>query len=306
LNAYDLADVEDSFKSFADETAQALPLAANMGLNWNDAYSGNFPHFGVGLTAGAVFLPSEAFEQFSSITGESGLEDFSSLGVPLPMYSLDARLGIPLLPMDIGVKFGALNPETIPLDSISVGFQMVGIDARWAVMEGKGPLPEISLGVGYTWLSGDIISPIDSQTVDISGTGTGTELVLSDSDMYYKWSSNILDFKAQVSKKLLIMNLSAGAGYSYGISEAGGGISAATVTVDGHEITQSEISQLEDATGVSIDDGGLSVMSKINGGSFRVFGGVGFNLFVLKLDVGLLYGVTSQTMGMTTNVRIQY
>ena len=63
---------------------------------------------------------------------------------------------------------------------------------------------------------------------------------------------------------------------------------------------------IEAATGLSIDNSGLEIMSKVNGGSFRLFGGVGFNLFLLKLDVGVLYGIPSQTVGLTTNVRFQY
>ena len=206
LSAFDLDDVEASFQSFADETANVLPLAANMGLNWNDAFSGNFPHFGIGLTTGAVFLPSDAFKDVYTLTGESGLEDFPNMGIPLPVYALDGRIGLPVIPVDLGFKFGALNPDTIPLDAISVGFKMVGFDARWAVFEDKGPLPDLSVGMGYTWLSGDIIAPVADQSYVLAGTGvSGTDLNLTDSEMYYKWSSNILDFKAQVSKKFLIL-----------------------------------------------------------------------------------------------------
>ncbi|MDA3957036.1 hypothetical protein [Oceanispirochaeta sp.] len=307
LSAYDLGEIEDGFQSFADETANALPLASNMGLNWNDAYSGNFPHFGIGLTAGAVFLPSKAFEKVYTLTGDaSGMDAFPSVGIPLPIYSVDGRLGIPVLPMDVGFKFGALSPDTIPMDEISVGFKMVGFDVRWAVLEDKGLMPDLSVGVGYTWLSGDIIAPVDPQSFDLTGTGDLTELTLEDSDMFYKWSANIFDIKAQVSKKLLLLNISGGLGYSMGVSQAGGGITGATVKVDGQEITSAEMALIEAATGLSIDDSGLDIMSKVSGGSFRVFGGVGINLFILKLDVGLLYGLPSKTMGVTTNVRIQY
>lgn len=304
--AYNLDDVQASFQTFADETANALPLAASMGLNWNDAYTGSFPHFGVGLTMGAVFLPSEAFEEVYALTGNTSLGDFSQLGIPLPVYSIDGRLGLPVLPMDVGFKFGMLSPDMLSLDTISVGFKMVGADVRWAFLGDKKLLPEVSLGFGYTWLNGDITAPIANQVVDISSSGAGTTLSLEDSDMNFNWSTNVMDFKAQVSKKLLILNLSAGAGYSYGFSTAGGGLTAANVKVDGTTITDSQIAQIEQATGLSVDADGLNVSSDINGGSFRLFGGVGLNILLLKVDLGLVYGLPSQSLGMSANARIQY
>jgi len=303
---YDLTQVKSSFTTFSKDTANALPLAANMGLNWNDAYSGSFPHFGVGLTAGAVLLPVKAFEEIYSLTGNGSLDQFSAAGLPLPVYSFDGRVGIPILPMDVGFKFGVLNPDMIKMQDFKVGFKMVGFDARWALLKDKGIMPDVSVGAGYTWLSGDIRVPVADQTVDISSTGAGNNLNLTDSDIYYNWSSNVLDFKAQVSKKLLILNLSAGAGYSYGFSTAGGGISAGTVDVDGTKINQTQIDQIVALTGVPVDTSGLSVSSDNNGGSFRLFGGVGLNLFILKIDLGVLYGLPSSTVGMTANARIQY
>lgn len=306
LSAYDLDDVQASFQTFADETASALPLAASMGLNWNDAYIGKFPHFGVGLTTGAVFLPSEAFEEVYALTGNDGLGDFGKLGIPLPIYSVDGRLGLPVIPFDVGFKFGVLNPEMLDLNGIAVGFKMIGGDIRWGIIEDKKLLPDVSIGFGYTWLNGDISAPVADQTVDISSSGAGSVLSLKDSEMNYNWSTNVMDFKAQVSKKLLILNLSAGAGYSYGFSAAGGGLSAANVYVDGTPIDDADIALIEQATGLSVDPDGLSVLSEVNGGSFRLFGGVGLNIFLLKIDLGLVYGLPSQSLGMSANARIQY
>lgn len=115
-----------------------------------------------------------------------------------------------------------------------------------------------------------------------------------------------MDIKAQVSKKLLFLNLSAGAGYSYGISKAGGGLTASNVSVDGTLIDDGQITQIEDLTGLSVDPDGLSVLSEVNGGSFRVFGGVGVQIFILKVDLGVVYGLPSQSLGLSANARIQY
>ena len=183
---------------------------------------------------------------------------------------------------------------------------MIGGDIRWGIIEDKKFLPDVSLGFAYTWLNGDIIVPVADQTIDISGTGAGTTLSLEDSDMNYNWSTNVMDLKAQVSKKLLFLNFSAGAGYSYGFSTAGGGLTASNVYVDGTLIDSTQISQIEDATGLSVDPNGLNVLSEINGGSFRLFGGVGVSIFILKIDMGVVYGLPSQSLGLSGNVRIQY
>jgi len=304
--AYDITEIEDSFKAFSEDTASALPLAANMGLNWNDAYSGGFPHFGVGITGGAVLLPIDAFADLYELSGNGSLDQFSAAGLPLPVYTFDGRVGLPVLPMDVGLKFGVISPDMMKIDDFKMGYKMVGFDARWALIKDKGIMPDVSVGAGYTWLSGDISVPAPTQSIDISGDTPWSELTLSDSDVFFKWNSNVLDFKAQVSKKLLILNVSGGMGYSYGFSTAGGGISSGTVQVDGMTISDVQIEQIKDLTGVTVDTSGIDVMSKNNGGSFRLFGGVGMNLFILKIDLGLLYGMPSNTLGMTANARIQY
>ena len=298
----DVDQIKSGFQTFADETANALPLAASMGLNWNDAYSGEFPHFGVGLTLGAVFLPTEAFEEILTAAGESIPSELSSLGIPLPVYTVDARLGLPKLPMDVGFKVGYLDPEWLPAGEFKAGYTMIGGDVRWAFFKDKGIIPDLSVGFGYTYLSGTVSYPVPDQSFP---TDAGT-VALVDSDMSYNWNSSVFDLKAQVSKKLLILNLSAGAGYSFGISKAGGGVSAATATLDGSPIDDADIQALEDATGFTFDKDGFSVLSSVNGGSFRVFGGVGLNIFILKIDFGVVYGLPSNTLGATTNVRIQY
>ena len=140
----------------------------------------------------------------------------------------------------------------------------------------------------------------------VSDTMLYNEMVISDTDMYFNWGSSVLDLKAQISKRILILNLSAGVGASYGWSHAGGGITGSTVTVDGAAITPAQIDAISQLAGVDVDTDGVDVSSKISGGSFRIFGGAGLNLWLLKLDLGLLYAVPSNTLGGSLNVRLQY
>lgn len=303
---YNIDSIEEAFETFAEETAEALPMMGGMGLNWNDAYTGGFPRFGVGVTGGAVIIPIAAFEDVYELTGDDSLEDLSSIGIPMPMYTVDGRIGIPVLPMDVGIKVGIINSSMVELSGVSLGYTMFGGDVRWAILEGNALLPKLSVGLGYTYLKGEVVVPVPDQTVDVSSTGAGNDLVIDDSDMLFDWNVNMVDLKVQASKKLLILNLSAGLGYSYGTTSAGGGITNGTVSLDGTTLTDADIQTIEDATGVSVGNKGILIDAKNNAGSLRVFGGVGLNIPIVKIDLGLNYAIPAQTMGISGNARIQF
>ncbi|OQY31024.1 MAG: hypothetical protein B6241_14965 [Spirochaetaceae bacterium 4572_59] len=297
--AYDLVDLTDSFDNFADDTADALPMMAGMGLNWNDAYMGMFPRFGIGLTAGAVFIPADSFTEIADLIDADGLDNLPSIGLPMPMYTVDARIGIPILPMDAGFKIGALDTSSL-LDSsdYSLNYMMVGGDVRYAILKGKLIMPELSVGIGYTYLRGEVLVPAgSSQTV---ATDLGN-LTLDDTELFFDWSANIFDFKVQASKKLLLLNLSAGLGYSYGVTTAGGGINSDNIS----GLDDAQVTEMASLYGIDIDSYGIDIESEVNAGALRLFGGAGLNMPLFKLDFGLNYGVTSQTLGLTSNVRFQ-
>ncbi len=302
-----LDEVEASFQTFSDETASVLPLMTNLGLNWNDAFSGGFPHFGVGLTTGAVVIPLEAFNDIMDLTGSSGdLDALSAMGgVPLPMYTVDARVGIPILPLDVGVKVGMLDTRDF-LDSadLYVNYTMFGADVRYSVIKGNALIPEVSVGAAYTYLDGGISIPLSQTAQSVT---IGSDVVeLSESEMLFNWNANVVDLKAQVSKKILALSLSAGAGYSYGFSSAGGGIQAGDVTLNGSPATDAELAALTTMAGVTINNEGVLVDAENNGGSLRLFGGVGLNILLLKIDFGAVYGIPSGALGLSSNVRIQF
>ena len=101
-------ELEASFSQFSTDVAESLPFASTIGLNWSDATVRSFPHFGVGLTVGAVMIPAEAFTDLADVMGFDLPDEItdSSIGVPLPGYTLEGRIGGLILPFDIGVKLG--------------------------------------------------------------------------------------------------------------------------------------------------------------------------------------------------------
>jgi len=299
----------DGFEGFSEDIAKALPLASNIGLNWNDASMSGFPHFGVGLTVGSVILPSSAFTQISSnMASLTQIEDLDVVsqygGLPLPVYCIDARLGIPILPIDVGVKYGIIPEaakEMLPSD-FGFNYYMVGADVRWTILDGGLVMPELSVGGGYTRLSGSVSTAMPDQT--INDPGIGSDIYINSSDLVLAWTTDVIDLKAQVSKKLLIFNFSAGLGYTFGTSSAGGGFDA-TISTDSGELTTAEKDQLSNI-GLDVTDNGISVLAENNGGTIRAFGGVGVQLAILKLDLGVIYGLDSETLGVSSNIRLQF
>lgn len=314
LFAQNVDDLKKAFNDFSTGVAGSLPLASNIGLNWNDAYQkpGVLPvSVGAGLTVGAAFIPSEAFSSIATELGITEVKDAVDkigLGAPLPVYSADVRVGVKFLPIDAGVKFGTITPEMkgsiASLTGIGFDYTMFGIDARYAVIKQKVMIPDISVGGGYTFMSGNLsMDGPSGTTINIAGTGAGTNLNIGSSDIVFGWQSSIIDVKAQASWKLVLLNLSAGVGYSHGFSSAGGGFDA-NVLIDGAPINQTQKDQLS-SYGVDITSSGLNVLNEVNGGSFRAFGGAGLNLGPIKWDFGVLYGLNTGSLGGSTNIRLQ-
>ena len=56
-------ELVSEFESFTEGVATTLPFNSVIGLNWSDAYIGNFPHFGAGVTLGVAFMPYGSLEE---------------------------------------------------------------------------------------------------------------------------------------------------------------------------------------------------------------------------------------------------
>jgi hypothetical protein len=313
--AIDIATMETAFSSFSTDVAEALPVASTIGLNWSDARVRGFPHFGVGLSLGAVMIPEDAFISLAntlSITLPSAITD-AGLGIPFPAYVVDARVGIPFLPIDVGAKLGILTPEmSAALSSdVSVDYILAGFDIRTPIIKGNLVLPAISLSAGYNYLSGGVNAAVagvgDLSVIDLTavpGLG-GVTLGYTDPDVRFAWKTHTIDFKLQASKSLLIITPYAGLGYAYGWSKAGGGISS-DITYTG--ATEDQVRDALEAAGydVELSADGFAILAEASGGSLRAFGGLSVNLFILKLDLNAMYNISTASLGASANVRIAF
>jgi hypothetical protein len=296
------SDLEDAFGTFSGDVAQSLPFAAAAtGLTWSDASVRGFPHFGVGLSVSAVTIPKAAFDAVATDLGFSLPSELDELGVPLPGYALDARLGLPILPFDIGAKFGYMTPEMGAAlegaSGIAAEYLLIGTEVRFPILKGNLLLPALSIGAGYTYLDGSVAMAASGFASTI--TFPEGDMDLGDPNVQFAWKTHTLDFKVQASKGFFIITPYLGAGYSYGWSQAGGGVKADISYTGTSEL------ELESTYGIEIDEQGFLVYSDATGGSLRAFGGLSFNLFILKLDVNGQYNFNTESFGGGVNVRVQ-
>jgi hypothetical protein len=321
-----MTELKPAFDTFAQDVADVLPFNASIGLGWSDAYVGQFPHFGVGVTVGATTIPFESVKTVLdafSITLPAQFSYVQRHGFPVPAYTIDARIGGFAIPFDVGVKIGYVPPDTmrkmgLPL---SLDYLLAGADVRFALLKDKGFRPALSLGAGYTFMKGSLSVPGllsgpltigNFRVPDGSGGFTTHTLSLTDPALNLCWDTNVIDLKVELSKTLLIFTPYLGAGALLAVgSHAGGGVQS-SLLLDGSAPTQTQIDEVIQAftatgqTPPDLSTSGIIVQKAAPvGWAGRVFGGFSVNLLVLKLDLGALYSFPGGSYGASANLRLQ-
>ncbi|MDR1625470.1 MAG: hypothetical protein LBT33_02930 [Spirochaetia bacterium] len=311
--AVNLDQYQKGIEDFADDLATVLPLNASIGLNWNDAYIGQIldvpPHFGIGVTVGATSIPYAPIKNLVEDAMGGDSTDIPSyiknLGVPVPAGAIDARIGGFFLPFDIGVKFGYLK---LDISDVEAEYLLLGGDVRYCLLEQLAAIPKISVGVGFNYMKADatLSGVLDATTIDAASAfgGSGThEIRISSPDLYLEMETKVIDFKVQASWNLLIVEPSLGLGASYGFSKVAAGAES-KLNHNGAPITSTEIALLEDE-GFDVDGKGIGYTKNVSALTYRAFGGVGFILPFVRLDLGLLYGINAGSWGATFGGRFQ-
>jgi hypothetical protein len=329
----DFADLESDIQAFADGVASSLPLNASVGLNWSDAYIGQFPHFGVGLTVGASTIPFEAASPVldglgltDTIANDPNLAPLLDFGMPLPAYAVEARIGGLLIPFDVGIKVGIMPPdfslgEAFPkitaLQTLELDYMNLGFDVRMPIVEERGLIPEISVGGGYNYLRANI----GFQGILGGDLNIGTfehpdpanpavyNVTMTDPTVNYEWQANVIDLKAQVSKGLLFFRPYAGVGASVGFGRAGSGFESTLEGISPEDIALINTAAEQLGSDVVIPElSGTSfyLSAPMTGGwSFRAFGGVSINLLIVKIDINAMYDFLAHNYGATVGLRVQ-
>jgi hypothetical protein len=312
-------DLVKEFEDFTDGVATTLPFNSIMGLTWSDAYIGNFPHFGVGITAGVAFMPYGNFEETIEGLGVNldDIEDdeiknmLQGLGLPFPAIALEGRLGGFFLPFDMGIKLGYI-PQDLDLpfmQGILIDYLLIGADVRYRLIKGALVIPTVSVGGGFTFQYGSIDIPnVLEGTQEVTSIAGGHTLSLSDPALNFNWKTFVIDLKAQASWNVLLFTPYVGAGFSYAPYAVAGGGMKAKVYFDGSEITDDQIDMIEDYydEAPDLNDGQILVQASTPAAwSLRAFGGVSFNFLMMRLDLLGLYNVASGSLGASLNLRVQ-
>jgi hypothetical protein len=308
-----VTDLQEKAADFSGKLAESLPFNSTLGLNWSDAFIGKLfpsvpPHFGAGVGLGFTTIPMSGMKGIANLAGVgANLPSMDKL--IMPVYTVEARLGGLFLPFDVGVKFGYLALDSIPLIDVSLDYMLAGADIRYAVLEGGIVLPKIILGVGFNYLKGGV--GIEGNQTPIEFTyGTSDSFSLEKSRLGFEWGTKSLDFKAQISKSLFIVTPYAGLGLSYAWSNAGYRLTS-KVTRNGNPIGQSDINAINAALkeagreSMDVTPDGISSIIENSDLSFRAFGGISLNLAVFKIDLTGLYSFMDGNYGLSLGFRFQ-
>jgi opacity protein-like surface antigen len=303
----DLKKVQESVAEFSDNLAKSLGFNSALGLNWSDAYIGKLipsipPHFGFGGMFGITTMNMPAIKTLAGYFGYS--MPFDTDKMILPAYAVEARSGGLFLPFDVGFKFGYLAPVELWGTNLKVNYLLVGGDIRYALLD-KPILPKISIGVGINHLKGGLGAKVGSP-VDFS---YGTEKITVDApDIGLKWETTSLDFKAQASFSLLVLTPYIGIGGGYAWSKAGYEVTSRITATGGGTLDPAAINTYLREQGVDtvdVNTAGISSIIDNNAAHCRLFGGISFNIAVIKIDVTGLYNLIDSNFGGSLGLRLQ-
>jgi hypothetical protein len=299
-----LTGFKTAFEGFAGDLAGSLTMDSTIGANWSDAYIGGFPHFGGGLVLGAAFVSPVTSKPIFDAMGASLPSAFKGLGISIPAAGATLKVGLPFLPMDVGIKGGYI-PASVGKSLISGGnvdYSNFGIQFRYALLKQNIALPNVSIGAAYNYQKGSVKAPtgIGQQTLTFPGSYTVT---MTNPDLNLDWTSNTVDFTAQVSKQFIFLVPYAGAGLTVGKSSVTGGLNS-NISVAG----PGGLSGLEAAMGSAAPDfsnTGFSYTADESKALFRLYGGLSFRIILIDLDTQVMYIPASKAFGASITARAQ-
>ncbi|MCL2374671.1 MAG: hypothetical protein FWC65_05455 [Treponema sp.] len=316
---HSLGDLTRAADNFATTLARSLPLNSALGLNWSDAYIGQFfpsvtPSFGVGFTVGITTMNRPAIEDLAVLLGFDGM-GINIERFPFPAYAGEARIGGFFgLPFDVGLKVGVLPP--VGGSDFSFDYTLIGGDIRYAILD-RPFLPTVSLGVGFNYLRGGVggsgggdggsftfrtsngLGGYWDHTVDLGGS--------PNIDLH--WRTFSLDVKAQISHSFAIATPFFGVGWSLAWSRAGYEVGAPNMVLTpdagaGGAFTEDDIRAHLRSQGID-PRGGISSHEDERAFNVRLFGGVGFNMAFFVLDLGAMMCLRDANYGASIGFRFQ-
>jgi hypothetical protein len=316
-NAINIENLQKSLDRFVYYMNLSLPFNSTVGLNWSDAYIGpSPPHFGIGITTGFTTMN---FDSISNLMGQFGTgidlkntSTFENRGLPVPSYTVEARIGLTAIPLDFGFKFGYLPPgifESLTEKFSSkqaFGFKnmLIGVDVRYAPLIKKVSPLRFSVGAGFNYMAGEITTDLPDKVPFAFYTPEGNLFqetrfsTTDDSQLGIVWRTLTFELKMQVSFSFKIITPYAGVGASYAFSRAG-------YRVEDSDTKDNYAQKLESFGLTAVSKTGFESIKKFNSFNARAFGGLSFNLALFRIDLTGMYNVTGGNIGATIGFRFQ-
>jgi hypothetical protein len=315
-----ITEFQDAFESFATDMAGSLSVNSTIGANWSDAYVGNFPHLGIGLTGGLTTISPDASASLFTSMGAATPSGVDTVGIPFPTAVASFKIGVPVLPMDVGFKIGFLPSSMAKnlMDSTGSEFKYMnwGVQLRYALIKQKKGtfIPNVSVGAAFNHVDGSVTMPTGlgstSYAFPTAPDGHVYSLSASEPVVDLGWKSNTIDITAQVSKKFLFIVPYLGGGLTLGKSVVEGGVSSDIGAYkDGAPISIASLTDTLEGYGVDMPDissAGFTYSVDKNTPLFRLYGGFSLRIIVLDLDLQGMYLPQTGAGGGSLTVRFQF
>jgi len=143
---------QDDFKGLSRDLGLAIsyvPLATAEPLG------GVLPHIDLGVEATSTSIDNNAsyWTKISNVPGNSSVP--SSLVMP----KIHLQVGLPIIPIDLGIVYGEV-PDT--------NIKYTGYEVKWSILQGSTVSPAIALRGAYTTVTGVSDLDISTKSADLS------------------------------------------------------------------------------------------------------------------------------------------
>jgi len=143
---------QDDFKNLSRDLGLAIsyvPLATAEPLG------GVLPHIDLGVEATSTSIDNNAsyWTKISNVPGNSSIP--SSLVMP----KIHLQVGLPIIPIDLGIVYAEVP---------STDIKYTGYEVKWSILQGSTVSPAIALRGAYTTLTGVTDLDISTKSADLS------------------------------------------------------------------------------------------------------------------------------------------
>ncbi len=141
---------QDDFKNLSRDIGLAvsyIPLAPAEPLG------GVLPGFDIGVEVTGVMIDKNASYFQKAVTNPSDLPS------AIPEVKAHVQVGLPVIPIDLGIVYGTAPGTDIKL---------VGYELKYAILRGSVATPAVALRGAYTKLSGIDVFDISTKSLDLS------------------------------------------------------------------------------------------------------------------------------------------